>query len=91
MPRLRHTRTMDKFSAPPIVGSTTASPATPRACRVTNRGRRAAGSLVAAVSRLPVELTGLEHQGPHDDPLARYKALRVPSAPLYAACMATCR
>ena len=89
--RGRHTRTKDKFSAPPIACSSTAPPTTSWACCVTNRGRCTARWLVAAVWRLPVELMSLECHGPHDDPFARHKALRVPGAALYAACMATCR
>ena len=49
--------------------------------------RLASSRRLAAAGRT----SGLEHQDPRGDGLARRKALRVPSAPLTAACMVTCR
>ena len=89
--RLRHTGTMDKLSALPMAGSSKASPMAPRPHGVPSRGRRAAGWPTAAIGPLPVQLVDQPHRSPHEDLFELPKPLRVPNAPLYTTCMATCR
>ncbi len=82
---------MDKFSAPTIcrqldsfaenTEDMSRNEPVQACCRLASSRRLAAAGRSG----------GLEHQGPCGDGLARRKALHVPSAALYAACMATCR